>query len=117
LRCGFEISELLSLAPQVLDCIHQLFALVNERHAQLNRPWQVLVHLGNHLREFRDRFDVLVPRLLVHPGNIVGVSDESGSLNYFERVGRCRKHNSNERIGMQRDRLGQFLEFRRALFR
>jgi hypothetical protein len=116
LRRRLEVACLLSLAPKILDGVHQLFWLINERLAEANGPYQVLVHFSDQFRELRDRLDVVVPGLFIHFWNIVGVLNESRGLNDFERIGGRRQNHGDERIRMERDGLSQFLEFGGAPF-
>jgi hypothetical protein len=113
---SFKGAYLLSLGSEVLDGVHHFFRLINESLAEIQGPSQVLVHFGDQLRELRDGLDVLVPGLLIHFWNIVGVSDESRGLNYFDRIGGRRQDDGDERIWMEGDGLGQFLEFGGAPF-
>jgi hypothetical protein len=116
LRCRLEIPCLLRLASEILDGVHQLFGLINECLAEVNRPCQVLVHFSDQFRELRDRLDVIVPGLLIHLGDIVRVSDEARSLNHLQRISGGRQDDGDKRIRVEGDWFGQFLELCRALF-
>jgi hypothetical protein len=52
--------------------------------------------------------------LPVQLGNIVRVLHESRRLHDLQRIDRGRQNNGDERVGMQRDGLDQFLEIRRT---
>ena len=116
LRCRLEIPRLLSLGPEGLDGVHQFFGLVNEGLAEVHGPGQVRIHFGDQFWKLRDRFDVFVPGLRIHVGNIVGVFDEPRGLNYLEGIGRRGQHDGNEWIRMQRDRDGELLKIGGASF-
>ena len=95
--------------------VHQS-GLVNEGLAEAHGPGQVSVHFGDQFRELRDGFDVFVPGLRIHLGNIVGVFDEPRGLNYLEGIGGRRQDDGDERIRMQRDRDGELLKIGGASF-
>ena len=56
-----EGASRLRFSTKPLDGLHQLFVLFQESLAQRNRPRQVVAHLLDHRRNFRDGFDVLIP--------------------------------------------------------
>jgi hypothetical protein len=73
LGCGFESAGVLGFGSHCLDGIHQIFRLVDECIAQVTGPGNVIVHLRNHVGKPGDRFDVIVPRLLINLGDVVRV--------------------------------------------
>ena len=107
----------MSLGPEVLDCIHQLFRLVHKGLAEVYGPCQVRIHFGDHFGELRDGLDVLVPRLLIHHGNIVGVFDEPRGLNYLKGIGGRGQDDGDEWIRMEGDRDGELLKLGGTSFR
>jgi hypothetical protein len=83
---GFEIACLLSHRPQVLNRIHQLFGLIYESFPKGNGPREIRIHFGDHLREPGDGFYIVVPRLGIQFGNVVGVLYEARGLHDFKWI-------------------------------
>jgi hypothetical protein len=111
----FEVPCFLSLGPQVLDCIHQLLLLINERLAQFYGPGQVRIHLGDQLRELCNCLYVLVPGLRVDFWYIVRVFHKSGCLHDLERVSGGRQDDRDELVGVQGDGHHELFQFGGAL--
>jgi len=113
---GFEVAGLLGHGAKFLDRVHHLFGLINESCAEINAPWQIGIHFGDHFREPRDGFDIVVPRLRIQLGNVVRVLHEPCGLDDFKRISCCGQNDGNERIRMERDRLDELFQLCGALF-
>jgi hypothetical protein len=86
LRGGLKRACFLGLRPEVLNGIHQVHGLFEKCLAQIHRPIDVPVHFRDHLRKLGHGFNLLVPRLLVHLGNVVGILYKPGRLHDLQRV-------------------------------
>jgi len=64
---------------------------------------EVVVHFFDEVGETGDGFDVFVPGLRVKLGEVIGIGNESGGLDDFERINRCRQEDRNERVGIKGD--------------
>lgn len=65
LRRGAEISRGLRFLPHELDCVQHIGLLILIGVAQRLRPRKILVHIGKHGRELRERFHAGVPIFLI----------------------------------------------------
>lgn len=65
LRRGAEIPRSLRFLPHELDCVQHIRLLILIGVAECARPVEVLVHIGKHGRELRERFHAGVPIFLV----------------------------------------------------
>jgi hypothetical protein len=111
---GLEISGLLGFGPQRLNCIHYILRLVDKGLAQLSCPIQVCIHLGNHLGELGDLLHIVIPRLVIHLGNVIRVLYKSRRLNDFQGISRRREDNCDQRIRVQCYGLDELLKLCRA---
>lgn len=66
LRRGAEIPRGLRFLPHELDCVQHIGLLILIGVAECARPVEVLVHVGKHGRELRERFHAGVPIFLVN---------------------------------------------------
>jgi len=112
---SLKVARLICLSAEGLYRVHHILGLVNESIAQLHRPRNVRVHFGNLVRELRQFLHVIVPRLVIHFGNIVGIFNKPRGLNNFQRIRGCGQNDRDERVGVKRDWFDKFLQFSSAL--
>jgi hypothetical protein len=108
---GTKRAGLLRLCPQSLDRVHQFLGLIQKRLTQFRRPVQVGVHFGDQGWELGDCFDVLIPGLVVHFGNVIGVLHKSCRLHDLQRIHRRRQDDADQRVGMKRDGHRELFQF------
>ncbi len=117
LLVALQISGGLGLPAQVLHGVHHLRLLREERVAQLLRPGEVLVHPVQHLGEGGQRFDALVPwlvlqRILQRRALQSGILlAPACGLDDLERIRRRHQHLRQQRIRVERDRGQHRVEF------
>src|SRR2546428_6830574 len=112
-----EITGLIRLLTQILDCVHHLCLLGEKRIAEPFRPVQLLVHHLEDLGKRDERFDAGVPAILcnrlhrlvafkagIGPGPTRGLDD-------LERIGRGHQNLRQERVRVQRYRRQHLIEF------
>jgi hypothetical protein len=112
LRRGLERTRGLGLGSQFLQRVHQVHGLFQKGLAEFGCPIQVGVHFGYDLGEPGQLLDFVVPGLLVNFRDVVRILNESGGLDDLERVGRRSEDYRQQRIGIERDRTGELLQFR-----
>jgi hypothetical protein len=108
---GLQVTGLLGLAPQPLDCIEHGRLLVRHRIAELLHPLQVPVHHHDDLREWHERFDARVPALLFQRFDqlvpfqllVVVTLKPTRRSDDLKRVGRCHQYLGQQLVRIERD--------------
>jgi hypothetical protein len=83
---GSERAGLLRLHAQRLDHVHHVLVLIKENFPELNGPWQIVIHLLESGRDFRDRLYRGIPGLRIDLRHVVRVLHEPRGLNDLKRI-------------------------------
>jgi hypothetical protein len=111
---ALQRAQRLSFLTKRLDGIHEFEGLLDKGLAELSAPCQIITHFLNHLRESRDSFYIVVPRLSIQRREVVGIGDEARSLNNFDRVSGCGQEHGQKWIRVQGDRSDELFQVSRA---
>ena len=105
---ALQMAGSVGLLAQLLDGLHYVRFLGEERFAQVFGPLAILVHHRQYLRERRQGFDARVPVLVVHrPDSVIArkarmVPGPASGLGHLERIGGCHQNLRQQRIGIER---------------
>ena len=114
---GLERPRRFRLGAKRLDDVGDVLGLVDFSVAEIRRPIEIVAHFLHHVGKARERLHRRIPILLVDPGIIV-LGDEglvllqpALRLDDLHRVGARRQELGEQRVGIERDRGEQLLEF------
>ena len=111
-----EITGVVRLMAQILDCVRHLGLLGEKRIAEPFRPVQLLVHHLKNLWKCSERFDAGIPTVLFdRPHGLVAFEVGIGpgptrGLDDLERIRRCHQNLRQERVGVKRNRRQHLIE-------
>jgi hypothetical protein len=116
---GYQVTRGVGARADMLDRIHDVFLLADDRFAELPGPIKIIVHRLDHLGIVEKAKNARIPILAWFQLRIfLFLLKISSALDNLQRIGRSWKHDRNKLVRIKGDSPHEFIQFfRRQCFR
>ena len=116
LRRRLQVACCIGASPQALDSVEHIGLLRKKSVTEILRPFQLVIHHLQGLRDRGERFDARIPRLLLHgiferlPGYVRIVPRPARCFDDFQWIGRRHEHLRQQIVRIERYRSNKLFE-------
>jgi hypothetical protein len=108
----YQVACSVGARADLLDRIHDVFLLADNRSAELPGPVKIIVHRLDHLGIVEKAKNARIPILArFQLGVFVSLLKKTGGLDNLQRIGRGWKHDRNKLVRIKGDSPHEFIQF------